>query len=220
MVSTRTLTYTQPLKGFCPVKRGFGEIGGVCGLAGGIELGVVYLAPTSPSLELWTFLRSGELRGRVWRGKRVLFFVFLNRRGSLEIFQTVPFCFQRKPHLCKCALCPLAYCLNSIVDFCGKLMGALGASEAGGTNRGGFAWMTWTREDDTAVKVQLKQCSNVDVIQCKTLQTLTWKWICSVVWADMTVLRIPSEIKVNHIRIIEPLLLIGTMWKQSFSLPL
>lgn len=36
----------------------------------------------------------------------------------------------------------------------------------------------------------------------------------------MTVLRIPSEIKVNHIRIIEPLSLIGTMWKQSFSLPL
>lgn len=37
--------------------------------------------------------------------------------GGLEIFQTVPFCFQRKLHLCKCALCPLAYCLNSIVDF-------------------------------------------------------------------------------------------------------
>lgn len=68
-----------------------------------------------------------------------VFFFFFNRRGSLEIFQTVPFCFQRKPHLCKCALCPSAYCLNSIVDFCGKLMGALGASEAGGTNRGAFA---------------------------------------------------------------------------------
>lgn len=52
---------------------------------------------------------------------------FLNGGGGLEIFQPVPFCFQRKPHLCKCALCPLAYCLNGIVDFCGKLMGALGA---------------------------------------------------------------------------------------------
>lgn len=36
-------------------EEGFGKIGGICGLAGGIELGVVYLAPTSPSLELWTF---------------------------------------------------------------------------------------------------------------------------------------------------------------------
>lgn len=66
----------------------------------------------------------------------VFFFAFFsNKRGSLEIFQTVPFCFQKKPHLCKCALCPLAYCLKCIVDFCEKLMGALGAEEAGGTNR-------------------------------------------------------------------------------------
>lgn len=58
------------------------------------------------------------------------FFSFLGgggKGGSLETFQTVPFCFQRRLHLCKCALCPLVYCLNSIVDFCGKLMGALGA---------------------------------------------------------------------------------------------
>lgn len=57
----------------------------------------------------------------------LMFFFFKEVGGGLEIFQTVPFCFQRKPHLCKCALCPLVYCLNSIVDFCGKLMGALGA---------------------------------------------------------------------------------------------
>lgn len=56
-------------------------------------------------------------------GQGVLFFL----GGGLEIFQTVPFWFQRKLHLCKCALCPLAYCLNSIVDFCGKLTGVLGA---------------------------------------------------------------------------------------------
>lgn len=53
--------------------------------------------------------------------------------GFLEAFQTVPFCFQRRLHLCKCALCPLVHCLNSIVDFCGKLTGALGAQEARGT---------------------------------------------------------------------------------------
>lgn len=76
MVSTRTLTYTQPLKGFCPVKRGFGEIGGVCGLAGGIELGVAIWLPRLHHWNCELFLRSGELRGRVWRGKRVFFFFF------------------------------------------------------------------------------------------------------------------------------------------------
>lgn len=61
------------------------------------------------------------------KGALGFFYFFWVAGGSLEIFQTVPFCFQRKLHLCKCALCPLAYCLNSIVDFCGKLTGALGA---------------------------------------------------------------------------------------------
>lgn len=75
----------------------------------------------------------------MWRGKRgSVFFSSLFWRGSeggggrLEIFQRVPFCFQRKLHLCKCALCPFAYCLNSIVDFLWEAhrgLGALGAKE-------------------------------------------------------------------------------------------
>lgn len=55
--------------------------------------------------------------------KGVLFFFWgwVGMAGGfwLEIFQTVPFCFQRKLNLCKCALCPFAYCLN-----CGLFVGS------------------------------------------------------------------------------------------------
>lgn len=61
------------------------------------------------------------------------------RGGGLEIFQTVPFCFQRKPHLCKCALCPLAYCLNSIVDFLWEAHRGLGGQGGQRGTKGGSA---------------------------------------------------------------------------------
>lgn len=138
MASTRALTYTQPLKGFCPVKRGFGQIGGACGLGGGIGLGVVYLAPTSPSLEwcasfFFVFFFCWGIERRGVEGQRGLW--FLGERG-LEVFQMVPFCFQRKLHLCKCALCPLVYCLNSIVDFLWEAHWGLGGPEG---TKGGSA---------------------------------------------------------------------------------
>lgn len=69
----------------------------------------------------------------------VFFFFFLEGGRGLEIFQTVPFCFQRKLHLCKCALCPLAYCLNSIVDFLWEAHGGLGGLGGQRGTKGGSA---------------------------------------------------------------------------------
>lgn len=73
--------------------------------------------------------------------KRACFFFcfFLEGGRGLEIFQTVPFCFQRKLHLCKCALCPLAYCLNSIVDFLWEAHGGLGGLGGQRGTKGGSA---------------------------------------------------------------------------------
>lgn len=71
----------------------------------------------------------------------LFFFSFLEgwEGGRLEIFQRVPFCFQRKLHLCKCALCPLAYCLNSIVDFLWEAHRGLGGLGGQRGTKGGSA---------------------------------------------------------------------------------
>lgn len=43
------------------------------------------------------FFKAKELEGGVWGGR---FFFFLGGERSLEIFQTVPFCFQKNPSTC------------------------------------------------------------------------------------------------------------------------
>lgn len=62
-------------------------------------------------------------------GVVVFFLVFFFGRG--EKFGNLPnsaFLLSKKPlYLCKCALCPLAYCLNSIVDFLWEAHRGLGA---------------------------------------------------------------------------------------------
>lgn len=66
-------------------------------------------------------------------------FCFGRGQEGLEIFQTVPFCFQSRLYLCKCALCPLAYCLNSIV---GSSQGPRGPMRPDGALPGGLGHRT------------------------------------------------------------------------------
>lgn len=88
-----------------------------------------------------------------WNGTPVFFFAEGFAGGEVEgrggsgfsgerfgRFPNSAFLLSRKLHLCKCALCPLVYCLNSIVDFLWEAHRGLGGQigTEGGTGLNGL----------------------------------------------------------------------------------